>query len=41
MILDWVYDKYFGYSFGTFWWVELNEGEITTINTNKDARQFK
>ena len=34
MILNGVYDKYFGYSFEMFWWIELNEGEITTINTN-------
>ena len=34
MILNGVYDKYFGYSFEMFWRIELNAGEITTINTN-------
>ena len=34
MILDGVYDKYFGYSFEMFRWIELNAGEIITINTN-------
>ena len=34
MILNGVYDKYFGYSFEIFWRVKLNAGEITTINTN-------
>ena len=24
-----------------FWLIELNAGEITTINTNKDEMQFK
>ena len=27
MILDGVYDKYFGYSFELFWRIELNAGE--------------
>ena len=31
----------FGYSFEMFWGIELNAGEITTINTNKDTMQFK
>ena len=31
----------FGYSFEMFWRIELNAGEITTINTNKDTMQFK
>ena len=34
MILNGVYDKYLGYSLEMFWWIELNAGEITTINTN-------
>ena len=34
MILNGVYDKYFGYSFEMFCWIELNAGEITTINSN-------
>ena len=34
MILNEVYDKYFGYSFEMFWQIELNAGEIITINTN-------
>ena len=34
MILNGVYDKYFGCSFEMFWQIELNAGEITTINTN-------
>ena len=34
MVLDGVYDKYFGYSFAMFWWIELNAGEKNTINTN-------
>ena len=33
MILNGVYDKYFGYSFEMFWRIELNAGEITTINS--------
>ena len=33
MILDGVYDKYFSDSFEMIWWIELNVGEITTINT--------
>ena len=31
----------FGYSFEMFWQIELNAGEITTINTNYDTMQFK
>ena len=34
MILNGVYDKYFGYSFEMFWRIELYAGEIITINTN-------
>ena len=34
MILNGVYDKYFGYSFEMFWLIVLNAGEIATINTN-------
>ena len=34
MILNEVFEKYFGYSFEMFWLIELNAGEITTINTN-------
>ena len=34
MILNVVYNKYFGYSFEMFWQIELNAGEITRINTN-------
>ena len=35
MILNGVYGKiFFGYAFEMVWWIELNEGEITTINTN-------
>ena len=34
MILNGVYDKYFWISFEMFWLIELNAGEITTINTN-------
>ena len=34
MLLNWVYDKYFGYSFEMFWGIKLNAGEITIINTN-------
>ena len=34
MILNRVYDKYFGYTFEMFWRIELNAGEITTINAN-------
>ena len=41
MILNGVYDKYFGYSFEMFWLIELNAGEIITINTNEDTMQFK
>ena len=41
MILNGVYDKYFGYSSEMFWRIALNAGEITTINTNKDTMQFK
>ena len=41
MILKWVYDKYFRYSFEMFWRIELNAGEINTINTNLDTMQLK
>ena len=34
MILNGVYAKYFGYSFEMFCRIELNAGEIATINTN-------
>ena len=34
MIINGVYDKYFGYSFEMFLRIELNAEEITTINTN-------
>ena len=34
MILIGVYDKNFGYASEMFWRIELNAGEITTINTN-------
>ena len=34
MILNGVYDKYFGFSFEMLWRIELNAEEITTINTN-------
>ena len=34
MILNGVYDKYFGYSFEKFWQIERNAGKITTTNTN-------
>ena len=34
MILNGIYDKYFGNSFEMFLRIELNAGEITTINTN-------
>ena len=34
MYLNGVFDKYFGYYFEIFLQIELNAGEITTINTN-------
>ena len=34
MILDGVMMSIFGYAFEMFWQIELNAGEITTINTN-------
>ena len=34
MILNWVYDSSFGYFFEMFWRIELNAGDIATINTN-------
>ena len=41
MILNGAYDKYFGYTFEMFWRIELNTGEVTTINTNLDTMQLK
>ena len=34
MILDRVMMSIFGYAFEMFWPIELNAGEIITINTN-------
>ena len=34
MILNGVMISIFGYSFEMFWRIELNAGEITTININ-------